>query len=159
MRSKLTDFAVSLVAVSFGGGILAAIPYQVPGATLADVSNMGSPAFFPILAGAFLVLCAAALALRTVLGQASAAGSDEDSPDAAGYKRLISVAVLLVVYLFAIRSIGMIVSSMVLIVVMAPLLNYGRWRVILAVALLCPLAVFVLFEKTLRILLPHGWGF
>lgn len=159
MRKNLVDATVSLISVMLGVGVLFAIPHQVPGATLADVSSMSSPAFFPILGGAFLVLCGVVLGVNTMVVQAPLAASGENAPDAAKPFRLAAVAALLVVYLFAIRAIGMVISSMVLIAVMAPLLNYTRWRVIAVAAPLFPLAVYVLFEKMLRILLPHGWGF
>ncbi|WP_112322839.1 tripartite tricarboxylate transporter TctB family protein [Oceanibium sediminis] len=152
------DMAVAVAAFAVGTGILLLLPVQISGARLADVSNMDSPAFFPILSGVFLILCGATLAVQSHLR-----GAPEDTGPfflgRDGIVRLLSIAALLVVYVIAIRTIGMVISSMALILVMAPLLNYRNVRLILLSALFFPVCVYLLFEKVLRILLPHGWIF
>ncbi|MDK3073620.1 tripartite tricarboxylate transporter TctB family protein [Sedimentitalea sp. JM2-8] len=151
------DMAVAVAAVTVGTAILLLLPAQISGAHLGDISNMDSPAFFPILSGAFLILSGIALgAQKAIQGPRDADRIAPFFESGIGIIRLLSIAALLVVYLFAIRMIGMVVSSMVLILVMAPMLNFRNLRVILPSALIFPFCVYVLFEKVLRILLPHG---
>lgn len=147
------NLGVAAVAGALGIGVLWLVPTQVPGATLAAVSDMRSPAFFAIVNGGFLVCCALVLMLRTVLG-----GGAEGEPVAPprAFRRLIAVLVLLVLYVAGIRTLGMVVASVAVMPAMGIALGYRRLSVLIPVALIFPLVIYVLFEKALLILLPHG---
>lgn len=150
------DYTIAGCALAFGGFILWSIPNQVPGATLAAVSDMSSSAFFPILTGVFMILCGVALAVRTASGKLLAEPREQETFSPRHSARMVAVLLLLVAYLITLKIIGMIVSSMLLIAIMAPLLGYRNVRYIVASAAIFPVVIYLLFDRLLHILLPNG---
>ncbi len=147
------DVAVAAVAGALGIGVLAAVPTEVPGATLASISDMRSPAFFAIVNGGFLIFCGLVLLVQSLVGKSAGSKPAEEPP---ALSRLLAVFFLLVVYVIGLRALGMVVSSVVMIMVMGLVLGYRNFRLLILIALVFPMVIYVLFEKVLLILLPHG---
>ncbi len=150
------NVAVAAVAGALGIGVLAAVPTEVPGATLASISDMRSPAFFAIVNGGFLIFCGAVLLVKSLVGKDAGSRPAGEPP---ALSRLLAVSFLLVVYVIGIRTLGMVVSSVVMMAVMGLVLGYRNFRLLIPIALVFPMVVYVLFEKVLLILLPHGTVF
>ena len=51
---------------------------------------------------------------------------------------------------------GMITASMIMIAFLPLVFGYQNYRWIIPVAVLLPIAVYLLFERTLNVLFPHG---
>lgn len=151
------DIWVALTALAAGAFVLFSIPAQVPGETILAVTDMGSSAFFPALAGIFMFICGGGLFFTATAGQGvfmTTAVEPDDEP--VSLTRTATVFVLFVVYLLALDTVGMMVSSIILIAVMAFILQYENKKHILISAVVFPALVYVLFEHLLKILLPHG---
>ena len=50
----------------------------------------------------------------------------------------------------------MITASMIMIAFLPLVFGYQNYRWIIPLAVLLPIAVYVLFEKVLKVLFPHG---
>ncbi|MGI9384673.1 MAG: tripartite tricarboxylate transporter TctB family protein [Methyloligellaceae bacterium] len=150
-----SSLIVGTVAVVTGIGVLLLVPVQVPGETWAAVTDLQSPAFFPIVNGMFLTLCGAVLTLTAVFRHPDGAAADPiESVVYPG--KLAATAGLLAVYLSVIPHIGMVVSSSLAIATMSILLGYRNKLLIPIVSIIFPIFIYFLFEKILKILLPHG---
>jgi hypothetical protein len=146
------DLVVALVAGGIGIVTLVLIPFQIAGESIAAIGNLQSPAFFPVFSGIAIIICAGILAARSLA--ATAAGGLHVT-----FPRLPFVAAVSGIFvLFAAGSlvIGMIPASAVMIFVLAYLWDYRDFRILVPVAVLVPLAIYLLFEKTLLIILPRG---
>ena len=155
MKASLfsADLLVALTSVAVGGAILALVPYEIAGQTLAAVSDMNSPAFFPIIAAALLIICGLVLGVGALA--AIRVGGHEDVE----FKRRGSVLTVMAIFvLFAIGTnfLGMIPSAVLTILAMAWFLEYRNAWVLIPVAVGVPAVIYVLFERVLLILLPRG---
>lgn len=150
------DIWVALSTLGVGAFVLFSIPSQVPGESLMAVYDMSSSAFFPVLAGTFMLLCGFALLMKAFAGTGAFVASGEVGEEPISYRRTLIVLALFIVYLVTIETVGMIVSSAVMIAVMALVLRYQNKKLIIISALVFPMLVFMLFELLLKILLPHG---
>jgi hypothetical protein len=156
------NIAVSLFGLLFGLAVLLLLPWQVVGESYDAVANVQSPAFFPILLSAMLVVFSAILAFSTARsgGQQDAAEdplhlTDDARPIESPIK-VAGVALCLILYYFALSLIGMIAASMILILVMSYIMGFRNFWIVGIVAVVIPLGIYFLFEKTLYVLLPAG---
>jgi len=152
MQALGRDRLVALVGLVLGVGTLALVPRQVDGHSLADISNLSSPAFFPILVALSLVAGSLLLVLRP--GTAAEADERIEAPG-----RLALTAGWLVAYAVLLPLLGTVVSSVLSVLAMGAILGYRRWAVLTAAALAVPLAVYGLFRRLLYVLLPEGMFF
>ena len=153
LRARSSDLLVALVSLAIGAAILAFVPDEIAGQTLSAIGDMNSPAFFPIIAAALMVLCGAILAL----GSAARRQSGDD--DWVTFKRpgpVLTVMAMFVLFATGTHYIGMVASSVITILVMAVFLGYRNLWVLVPVALLVPAVIYLLFERVLLILLPRG---
>ncbi len=105
------------------------------------------PVFFPrILLGIMLVLSLAVM----VQGLRETALRIEP----ALALRMAAVVAVTAAYVLAITRAGFLISSIAFALILPPLLGYRRPLPILAVAAIYPLAVWYLFDRVVRILLP-----
>ncbi|MEO3427445.1 tripartite tricarboxylate transporter TctB family protein [Pelagibius sp. CAU 1746] len=151
-----SDVWVALCALASGAFVLFSIPAQVSGESILAVADMGSSAFFPAIAGIFMLICGGVLLFKTVVAQGILVPVPDDPAAPTDFRRTLSVFALFLIYLFAIETLGMMVSSVALIAVMALILQYENKKFIVISAVVFPVLVYVLFERILRILLPHG---
>lgn len=168
MRRYLADMAVSTFALIVSVAVMIALPVDVPGAGFASLADMSSPAFFPVLAAILVSLSAIALLVRS-LAQARRdlndipPVSDNDLVNGShrhfGHDDLKGPALMLaacIVYIPLIHTLGMVTASGLVIATLPALFGYRDWRWIAIVAVSVPIAVYVLFERTLKVLFPHG---
>jgi hypothetical protein len=134
-------------------GTLLLLPSQVSQETIASITNTNSPAFFPIIAAFLVILCALILLFKTITLDKRAQDRLEMFP----YPRLLLVmSFIFTSYSSLIWFIGMITASILMIPAMAYVLGYRKILIILAVAVFAPIILYILFEKFLLIILPHG---
>jgi putative tricarboxylic transport membrane protein len=110
------------------------------------------PGFFPrIIGGLTVVLCIAAIVRRL---RERAPAEAEPGPR---HGRLVAiVALALLGYLFLFEYAGAALASVAFMLVVLPVLNPGRTVANVALAVLLPAALYVLFELALNAGLPPG---
>jgi len=152
---RTSNLIVGIVAALVGISVLLLVPFQIPGESWGSITDVQSPAFFPILNAVFLMACGLAQIITSRQPPISAGGAD--GVEMTSYpNKLVVIVALLMIYLFLIQHIGMVVSSGVAIAAMSVLLGYRNKVVIAISSIIFPIVIFVLFEKILKILLPHG---
>jgi hypothetical protein len=153
VRGINPEFIVALIAASLAVATLLLVPYQVPGETLAAVRNLESPAFFPIIAGCLMGICAVLLAVNAVASERAGRGlrMTFEQPRTA----LLVIAAYIGLLLGA-HYVGLIASSAVAIAAMAWGLGYRNLKILVPVAALVPACIYLLFQKGLLVILPSG---
>ena len=153
MRAINPDFIVAGVTGSLALATLALVPSQTPGETLAAVSDLQSPAFFPILSACVMAICSVFLVIRAVAHERAGQGLRISFPHAG---TVLSVAGLFIAFAAGVHLFGLVNSAVVIIAAMALIMGYRDWRVLVPVALLVPLAIYLLFQRLLLVILPEG---
>lgn len=144
------DTIVAVVTAMIGLGTLAVVPSEIRGESLAAIGDMNSPAFFPLLAAAALILCAVALGVRTATAAEVTPPVTVERPG-----MVLTMAALFGLFAAGTFWIGLIPAAGLAILAMGLLLGYRKpWLLLVAVAV--PAAVYILFERMLLILLPRG---
>jgi putative tricarboxylic transport membrane protein len=145
-------FLVLLGAIAFWGGS------RLPGVPGQDVG----PAVFPMVIGGGLMLCGALIAMGIGHSfEAPEAETSEALPGLAGWLgRYATLAALLppallLFYVFAVDSLGFLLTGAAMVLVSALALG-ASWRLAIAVALAGPPAIHLIFYKLLRVPLPEG---
>lgn len=153
MRGINPEFIVVLIAGSLAVATLALVPYQVPGETLAAIRNLESPAFFPIIAGGLMGVCAVLLAVNTVASERAGQGLrlTFEQP-----RTVVLVIATYIGLLLGAHYVGLIASSAVAIALMAWGLGYRNLKILMPVAVLVPVCIYLLFQKGLLVILPGG---
>ena len=149
MRENL---AVGVVSVATGAATLAFLPEMVSGETLAALGDPYSPAFFPILIGALLIVCGGIMIVVSVTGRAPEVRGEGsvESP-----LRLGTTTGFIVIYTLLITWIGMLAASVLCIAGLAYILGYRRHVIVGVAAVVVPVLIYVLFERMLYVLLPQ----
>ena len=150
MTLRPTGLAVPIIGAVVGGATLFLLPMQIPGASLSDVSEMGSPAFFPIVAALVVILASVADAGRVLAGLGVGAATPWR------WRRPLALALAFALYLPLIPLLGMMTAAFLLMVVISRVFRYPRVGRILVVALAATVLIYVLFERVLFVLFPHG---
>lgn len=156
---RLTDrasglFLVALGALAaYGGSRLPPVPGQQVG-----------PNVFPMVVGVGLVLCGILIALGVGRGfeaqpvVAPGAGdgrSDAEAPVARNGLWALLPPALLLFYVFASERLGFVVAAAILVFIASFSLG-ARLKLAVAVTVLAPPAVHLIFAKLLRVPLPPG---
>ncbi len=152
MKRTLGDFIISGSAVLTGIGILVALPFEVPDAGLQTLGDMTSAAFFPMLAAILITLSGIALGLRTFVLRHRDGGA---LLNPMGSRPLLMVAGF-VVYIPLIHWLGMVSASAIAVLILPLVYGYRDYRWIVPITVLIPVSVYLLFEKVLKVLFPHG---
>ena len=153
--SRAANLAVGIVVAIVGPCILALVPGQISGESWRAIGDVQSPAFFPTLNALFLTLCGLCLLARTAQRTVGRIEKAEAKP--ASYPATLAVtAATLAIYLVSIKYIGFVVSSVGAIAAMTVVLGYRNIPVVVVCSLISPIVIYFLFEKVLKILLPHG---
>ena len=121
------------------------------------------PDFMPMVIGVLTFILAAILTCRSVKNfKANAAAIDPDSIPECDYKRVLSSIILVLVYVFILKPVGFIVSTLAFLflqmLVLSPDDERGKKDMIkLAVIdVIFTLVVFFLFRYGFKIVLPAG---
>ncbi len=82
--------------------------------------------------------------------------ADDQLPFPRNVVSVLSVIVFLFIYQQSIDSLGIVATSMVVILLMTTLSGYRNWKVIIPVAALLPLGLYYFFLKVAHIPMPLG---
>ena len=152
-RHGYADLVVAGLGIALGLAALVLLPSQIPGESLAAIGDMRSPAFFPILA-ALLSIGAGVLLMPAALHGSAEAAPAPDYP-----KRAWMLAALLLVAALVTPVLGGLVVLFLLVIGTAWIAGERRWPRLLLLAVVIVLAVHLLFERTLKVMMPTGiWG-
>jgi putative tricarboxylic transport membrane protein len=153
VRGTNPEFIVAAITGSLALATLALAPSQIPGETLAAAGNLQSPAFFPILAACVMAILSVALVIRAAAQERTGQGLRISFPHA---PTVASVAGLFIIFAASTYLFGLVNSAVVIIAAIALVMGYRDWRVLVVVALLVPLAIYLLFQRLLLVILPSG---
>lgn len=143
------DTAVAAVAIGTGAAALLLLPAQIPGETLAAATDMRSPAFFPVVSAGIAIL--AGLGVLAQVGRLPAEDAPPERP-----ARGVAMAVLILAGALLTPVLGGLPAIFLLMLASAWLMGERRaWRAVLLAAI-AVLVVHLLFERTLKVLLPPG---
>jgi Tripartite tricarboxylate transporter family receptor/Tripartite tricarboxylate transporter TctB family len=113
-------------------------------------------AFLPMLVGAGLLLCGAALLVRSLRARAYAHEADAEAPAAEHFGSSVAIVGAVVAYIALSERVGfLLIAPLSLLVVFLAL--RVRWPVSVLWALAGTALVHVAFYKLLRVPLPWGW--
>lgn len=109
---------------------------------------------FPIFVGVVLVIAS----LLTLQEGWTASGRETvEFPAGADRRRVVFLVALLLGFFFALPWLGQLVSSAVFCILLMRVLSAGlSWTRIVAYSVVLALAIDVVFEKLLKVPLPHG---
>lgn len=121
------------------------------------------PDFMPMCIGVMTFVLAAALVLLNIKNmKIYVAQAEAEGPEKADYKRVLTSFIIILVYVFVLKSVGFIISTLVYLPVqmfiLAPEERRGKKDVIqlLITDVLFTFVVFFLFRYGFKIVLPAG---
>lgn len=132
---------------------------MLPKSTVMDIG----PDFMPMCIGVMTFVLAAALVLLNIKNmKIYVAQAEAEGPEKADYKRVLTSFIIILVYVFVLKSVGFIISTLVYLPVqmfiLAPEERRGKRDVIqlLITDVLFTFVVFFLFRYGFKIVLPAG---
>lgn len=135
------------------------IAKMLPKSTVMDIG----PDFMPMCIGVMTFVLAAALVLLNIKNmKIYVAQAEAEGPEKADYKRVLTSFIIILVYVFVLKSVGFIISTLVYLPVqmfiLAPEERRGKKDVIqlLITDVLFTFVVFFLFRYGFKIVLPAG---
>lgn len=149
MIASRTGLLVAAMGIALGAAALTLIPAQIPGENVAAIGDMRSPAFFPVLAA--LLCLAAGLALVP-----AAFRPEEADPAPPHPRRAVLLAFLLGGGAVLTPVLGGLLVIFLLMLAVGWVLGDRRPLRMLLLAAVSVGVVHVLFERTLKVLLPPG---
>jgi putative tricarboxylic transport membrane protein len=156
MTLRKMNTMVALIAAAIGAAMLWVLPYQISQESIASIADPNSPAFFPIVSALIVIICGLVLLFKTFTLDRF---EDERMVLIPNPPFLLLMFFIFGCYTFLIWIMGMVTASFLMIPAMAYALGYRKLFTTLAVAVSVPLILFILFEKFLLIILPHGYLF
>lgn len=147
--SKKAFIAICMVVVSIGILLLA---FQIPDSQRAEMSGAR---LLPVIVAALLVV------LSLLQGIAVLTGHDgqQGQTDRISYQRWIVVIGLLVAYACVLESIGFVLATFFLVLLLASLFGMTGMRVMLVFSGTLTITVWLLFTKLFGNYLPKGFYF
>ena len=131
----------------------------LPKSTVMDIG----PDFMPMCIGVMTFVLAAALVFLNIKNmKIYVAQAEAEGPEKADYKRVLTSFIIILVYVFVLKSVGFIISTLVYLPVqmfiLAPEERRGKKDVIqlLITDVLFTFVVFFLFRYGFKIVLPAG---
>jgi len=148
-RLANADTVTGAITLGLGLAALALVPVEVQGDGFARFGDVRSAAFFPILAAGATALFSLVLLVRGVLRAAPPVEVDRPG-------RVLAVIAALTGAIALVFWLGYIVAAAALIAALS--LAYGTRRpvVVAGLALVVPVAIYLLFNGVLDVLLPAG---
>lgn len=132
---------------------------MLPKSTVMDIG----PDFMPMCIGVMTFVLAAALVFLNIKNmKIYVARAEAEGPEKADYKRVLTSFIIILVYVFVLKSVGFIISTLVYLPVqmfiLAPEERRGKKNVIqlLLTDVLFTFVVFFLFRYGFKIVLPAG---
>ena len=132
---------------------------MLPKSTVMDIG----PDFMPMCIGVMTFVLAAALVFLNIKNmKIYVAQAEDEGPEKADYKRVLTSFIIILVYVFVLKSVGFIISTLVYLPVqmfiLAPEERRGKKNVIqlLLTDVLFTFVVFFLFRYGFKIVLPAG---
>lgn len=132
---------------------------MLPKSTVMDIG----PDFMPMCIGVMTFVLAAALVFLNIKNmKIYVAWAEAEGPEKADYKRVLTSFIIILVYVFVLKSVGFIISTLVYLPVqmfiLAPEERRGKKNVIqlLLTDVLFTFVVFFLFRYGFKIVLPAG---
>ena len=132
---------------------------MLPKSTVMDIG----PDFMPMCIGVMTFVLAAALVFLNIKNmKIYVAQAEAEGPEKADYKRVLTSFIMILVYVFVLKSVGFIISTLVYLPVqmfiLAPEERRGKKNVIqlLLTDVLFTFVVFFLFRYGFKIVLPAG---
>ena len=132
---------------------------MLPKSTVMDIG----PDFMPMCIGVMTFVLAAALVFLNIKNmKIYVAQAEAEGPEKADYKRVLTSYIIILVYVFVLKSVGFIISTLVYLPVqmfiLAPEERRGKKDVIqlLITDVLFTFVVFFLFRYGFKIVLPAG---
>ena len=132
---------------------------MLPKSTVMDIGSD----FMPMCIGVMTFVLAAALVLLNIKNmKIYVAQAEAEGPEKADYKRVLTSFIIILVYVFVLKSVGFIISTLVYLPVqmfiLAPEERRGKKDVIqlLITDVLFTFVVFFLFRYGFKIVLPAG---
>ena len=132
---------------------------MLPKSTVMDIG----PDFMPMCIGVMTFVLAAALVLLNIKNmKIYVAQAEAEGPEKADYKKVLTSFIIILVYVFVLKSVGFIISTLVYLPVqmfiLAPEERRGKKDVIqlLITDVLFTFVVFFLFRYGFKIVLPAG---
>ena len=137
-------------------GALAVYTALLPLKTPASLSY--NPIFFPALLMGLGILLSLIIIGQGIIAdrQAAAAAVQPDTPHDA--RRVTALMVVVGAYFAIMPALGFLIASMIFIPVFTSVLGYRQWGVVAALAVLGPLAVWLVFTYGLKAPLPTFLG-
>lgn len=143
------DRWIGLATFAFGAAALA-LSLRIPVQTMTEDPG---PRLFPIFGSAMLLICGVGIFLQ---GKAS---GGKPFLTKEGWRRVGAMFVLLIAYGFALRYLGFLIASPIMLFVFIRMIARGK-KVSVAYsvgyALIAVAAVWAIFEKGLNTMLPSG---
>lgn len=132
---------------------------MLPKSTVMDIG----PDFMPMCIGVMTFVLAVALVFLNIKNmKIYVAQAEAEGPEKADYKRVLTSFIIILVYVFVLKSVGFIISTLVYLPVqmfiLAPEERRGKKNVIqlLLTDVLFTFVVFFLFRYGFKIVLPAG---
>lgn len=144
-----------IVIVAIGVGLLVLTPLGVAEAH-AMLRQQLSPRFIPTLVGIGLVLTGAALVVLGFYGRVKEKPAEFSRE---GTIRVLSAFLLLLAYGYLFNIVGFVVTSAVFLALFAYLFGARSIPKVAAITVLCPIAVWLVFERVFNVPLPGGFLF
>ena len=150
---QATGLLAAAAGIALGGAALLLVPAQIPGESLAAIRDMRSPAFFPVLA-ALLALSAGIALLPAALRPGAVTEAPEPAPPHP--RRALVLAGLLTGGAVLAPVLGGLPVIFLLMLAVGAVLGDRRPLRMLLLAAAGTAVVHLLFERTLKVLLPPG---
>lgn len=144
--------AACLIAL---GLIAIGIPYGV--SSPSNVSNIVlAPTFWPYVLAGFTGLTGVGLLLVGWRTDRAAIFNDEPTTDERGWLRLAALALIMIVTMIVLPSLGMVWTTMLVFAVTAFLFRTRHPRTAVICAIVIPLALYVFFAHVAGVGIPQG---
>jgi len=144
-----------IVIAALGVALIVITPLGVAQAH-AMLQQQLSPRFIPTAVGIGLVLAGAALFALSFFGRIK---EDPAQFSREGTVRVLSAFLLLVAYGYLFNIVGFVVTSAVFVATFAHLFGARSVPKVVTIAVLCPLVVWLVFERAFNVPLPDGFLF
>lgn len=153
-RSVQLRLGVAACVISLMLGFIG-IPYGV--SSPSNVSNIVlSPTFWPYVLTGFTGLTGIGLILVGWRTNATERFNEEISDNHSGWLRLMALALIMIITMFALPRLGMVWTTMLVFVVTAFLFKTRHPRTAIICAIVVPLVLYVFFAHVAGVGIPQG---
>lgn len=155
---KYGDIVVSIFFMALSVVMIYAATL-LPKSTVMEIG----PDFMPTVVGVATLIMSAALLIISLKGlKARAAEAEANPPAQCDYKRMLLSLILILIYVFALKPVGFIITTLVYLPIQMYVLADADHRskkdiiMLLVIDVVFTIAVFFLFRYGFKIVLPQG---